>query len=217
MARSSPPKIYHITHIDNLASILQHEGLWSDQQRIDLRLNCSLIGMSDIKRRRIEVLEVQCHAGLMVGACVPFYFCPRSVMLYLIHKGNQEGLAYRGGQEPILHLEFDLGACIAWAESTGTRWAFSDRNAATRMANFYNSVDHLDMLNWAAIQSTDFSKPAIKEAKQAEFLLESFCPWSLVERIGVLNVVQQRRVQQLLTDANATTPLEQVQVRPWYY
>jgi hypothetical protein len=60
--------------------------------------------MSAIKRRRVEELEVSCHPGTKVGDYVPFYFCPRSVMLYVIHRANHPDLSYRGGQEPIVHL-----------------------------------------------------------------------------------------------------------------
>ena len=39
------------------------------------------IGMNDIKRRRVMELRLRSHPDLFVGACVPFYRCPRSVML----------------------------------------------------------------------------------------------------------------------------------------
>lgn len=42
--------------------------------------------MSEIKRRRLEEIPVDCCSGRMVGEFVPFYFCPRSVMLFVIHK-----------------------------------------------------------------------------------------------------------------------------------
>lgn len=58
--------------------------------------------MSSIKQRRLT-LSLNSDPDLHVGDCVPFYFCPRSVMLFLIHRRNQE-LAYQGGQEPIVHL-----------------------------------------------------------------------------------------------------------------
>lgn len=38
-----------------------------------------------------------------VGDCVPFYFCPRSVMLYVIRKGVHQGLACQDGQKPSDH------------------------------------------------------------------------------------------------------------------
>jgi ssDNA thymidine ADP-ribosyltransferase, DarT len=42
----SSPKIYHITHIDNIPSIITGMGLVSDVQRIASDLSCSLVGMS---------------------------------------------------------------------------------------------------------------------------------------------------------------------------
>src|SRR4029079_1732710 len=94
-AISSPISIYHITHVDNLPSILERGGLLSDQGMIERGGPSAAIGMSRIKERRLRLL-VKCHPGDCVGEYVPFYFCPRSVMLFLIHCGNQE-LAYREG------------------------------------------------------------------------------------------------------------------------
>ncbi len=56
------------------------------------------IGMNNIKQRRLNELALKNDQGLRVGACVPFYFCARSVMLYLIDRANDAELAYRGGQ-----------------------------------------------------------------------------------------------------------------------
>jgi hypothetical protein len=43
------------------------------------------IGMDSIKQRRLTK-SLNSHPDLRVGDCVPFYFCPRSVMLYNIYK-----------------------------------------------------------------------------------------------------------------------------------
>jgi hypothetical protein len=51
------------------------------------------VGMSEIKENRMR-LSVKCHDGDTVGEYVPFYFCPRSIMLF---KANHPGLTYRGG------------------------------------------------------------------------------------------------------------------------
>jgi hypothetical protein len=61
------PKVYHITHIDNLASIAASGALVSDAKRIADKLSCSLVGMSAIKKRRLHEIEVACHPGTMVG------------------------------------------------------------------------------------------------------------------------------------------------------
>ena len=76
------------------------------------------IGMGSIKQRRLS-LPVTCHPGDYVGDYVPFYFGPRSIMLYVIRCANHPELAYRGGQEPIVHLEADLPAVVQWAGANG--------------------------------------------------------------------------------------------------
>lgn len=125
------PKIYHIVHLDRILSILQDSFLLSDKI-ISQRSNAgSTIGMSHIKARRLHELTLKSHPELHVGDCVPFYFCPRSVMLFLIHSGRSEDIRYVGGQQPIVHLEADLFSTIAWASSQNKKWAFTDSNAGS--------------------------------------------------------------------------------------
>ncbi|MEX1232534.1 MAG: DarT ssDNA thymidine ADP-ribosyltransferase family protein [Planctomycetaceae bacterium] len=37
------PKIYHITHIDNLSKIVADGKLWSDAKRLEKSLDCKLV------------------------------------------------------------------------------------------------------------------------------------------------------------------------------
>ena len=110
------PKIYHIVHVDRLASIISDGYLWSDSEARSRGVGGTAIGMTKIKERRLGK-ELTSHPDLFVGDCVPFYFCPRSVMLFLIHKRNHPELIYQGGQGPIIHLEADLRETVARAES----------------------------------------------------------------------------------------------------
>lgn len=208
------PKIYHITHLDNLPRIVD-SVLWSDAERIRQGLACTVVGMSEIKRRRLEELEVHCHPGTTVGQYVPFYFCPRSVMLYLLHRGNSPGLTYQGGQRPILHLEADLLATVEWSNAAGRRWAFSRGNAGAYYTRFFNDLDQLDMLDWDSIPQVDWRDPDIKEAKQSEFLFETGFPWHLIERIGVIDNQVAQEVSALVNMAEHRPRVEVV--RTWYY
>ena len=81
------PKIYHIVHVDRLTSIISDGYLWSDAETRRRGVGRTGIGMDRIKKRRLEELTLSSHPDLFVGDCVPFYFCPRSVMLYLIFRG----------------------------------------------------------------------------------------------------------------------------------
>ena len=208
------PKIYHITHLENLPQIVD-AILWSDAERIKRRLDCRIVGMGEIKRRRLEELTVDCHPGTKVGEFVPFYFCPRSIMLFLLHKGNHADLTYQDGQRPILHLESDLHTVVAWAETEGRRWAFSNGNAGTRYTQFFNDVKQLDTLDWNAIAATTWKDLIVRERKQSEFLVEESFPWQLIDRIGVIDRTAAEYVTNTLSGA-AHVP--EVVVAPnWYY
>ncbi|MBU1951051.1 MAG: DUF4433 domain-containing protein [Candidatus Eisenbacteria bacterium] len=123
------PKIYHIVHVDRLPSIVADKFLWCDAEADSQRLHGTTIGMDRIKRRRLTELRLTSHPDLFVGACVPFYWCPRSIMLYMIHCANDPELAFHGGQEPIVHLEADFRQTVSWAEAHSLRWAFTLSNA----------------------------------------------------------------------------------------
>lgn len=209
------PKIYHITHVDNLATIA-HEGVLLCDATIVARGGPTVtIGMSEIKRRRIEEIPVSCHPGTNVGDYVPFYFCPRSVMLFLIHCANHPDLTYRGGQEPIAHLEADLHEVVEWAESKDRRWAFSLSNAGSYYAEICEGLDRLHQINWAAVAETDFRTAEVKEGKQAEFLVHGSFPWKLVRRIGVYSTAIKIRAEAGLAHTSHRPPVEIL--RHWYY
>ena len=92
----NPIKIYHIVHIDNLPSIIEDDCLFSDAEMCKRPQDGVVIGMNKIKDRRL-VLPIMSHRRLRVGECVPFYFCPRSPMLYMFDRGNSPEITYRGG------------------------------------------------------------------------------------------------------------------------
>ena len=209
------PKAYHITHVDNLPGIVAEGGLLSDREMIARGGPALAIGMSDIKRRRVERLEVHCHPGTKVGDYVPFYFCPRSIMLYVIHRANHPRLTYRGGQEPIVHLEADLHNVIQWATGNGVRWAFSLSNAGASYAEYRSQTSELDQLDWGAIAARDFRPVEVRGPKQAEFLLYERFPFDLVDRIGVKSVAVQAKASAAVAGAGHRPP---VAVRPdWYF
>lgn len=207
------PKIYHIVHVDNLASICGDGCLWSDSVMVQ-RQSGTVIGMGSIKQRRLA-LSVSCHPQTFVGEYVPFYFCPRSIMLFVIHCANHPELAYRGGQQPIIHLEADLNQVVQWAEANGRRWAFSLSNAGAVYTQFRSELAQLDEINWDAVAARDFRPADVKEAKQAEFLVQQSFPWHLVERIGVHSQGIAQRVYAAMNGAGHRPSVEIR--REWYY
>ena len=208
-------KIYHITHLQNLVQIVGDAVLWSDSEMLRQNRSCTVVGMSEIKRRRLEEIEVNCHPGCRVGQFVPFYFCPRSVMLYLLYQGNHVDLTYRGGQSPIVHLEADLDRVVQWAQQYSRPWAFSKVNAGTRYSKFFNDPAGLQGLDWQSIDAQDWKAAFVKEAKQAEFLVFESFPWTLVERIGVIDATRQAAVAAIVSGAAHAPPIQLR--RDWYY
>jgi hypothetical protein len=171
-----------------------------------------MIGMNAIKQRRLSELVLTSHPGLFVGECVPFYFCPRSIMLYLIHQRNAE-LTYRGGQVPIIHIEADLQQTVQWADAQPLRWAFTLSNAGAYYFEDRNDLNQLDEIDWNAVGARNWS--GCKEGKQAEFLIEREFPWDLVSRIGVHS---RATYDQVLTAVQGHAHKPVVEMKPeWYY
>lgn len=208
------PKIYHIAHVDRLPSIIGDGALWCDRRIVARAGGGTTIGMGTIKQRRLT-LPVHPHPRTYVGDYVPFYFCPRSIMLYVIHCANNPELAYQGGQQPIVHLEADLHRVVAWAGAEGRRWAFSLSNAGATYTQFRASVAELSEVNWDAVAARDFRPADIKEGKQAEFLVHDTFPWHLVDRIGVYGQSIGQQVHIAMQGA-AHRPMVEIR-RDWYY
>ena len=206
------PKVYHIVHVDRLASVVADGFLWCDaeaQRRASLG---TIIGMAEIKQRRLT-MSLTSHPGLCVGDCVPFHFCPRSVMLYVIDRANHPNLAYRGGQSPIVHIEADLHEVVIWADRSQRRWAFTLSNAASSYAEDRCRLEQLDELDWDAIRARDWRNR--RDEKQAEFLVERSFPWTLVRRIGVRSQHIREQARDIL---QADDHRPEVEVRKdWYY
>lgn len=212
MPMPDQPQIYHICHVDRLSSILASNGLFSDAMVQKQGLPGMMVSMDHIKQRRLNELCLNSHPALYVGQCVPFYFCPRSVMLYMMHVRNEE-LSYKGGQGPIIHLEADLHETVEWADANSRRWAFTLSNAGSRYFEDRANLAQLSEIDWDAVQARRWTQ--CREKKQSEFLLEESFPWSLVKRIGVSNKVVYGQVLNILQQQEHR-PTVEVKT-DWYY
>lgn len=199
-------KISHITHIDNLASILGQGCLWSDAKRIELSLVNKNIGYRHIKQRRL-VRPVNVTAGGKIGQYVPFNFCPRSVMLYVIHCKHDD---FDGGQDNILHLISD----IETVRLGNQHCFFTDIHADLDYAEQIDDFTRIDELDIKRIIHERYWQD-FKEEKQAEFLAFESVQWAAIRQIGVKTQDVANQVNVLL---NVTQHKPEVVVRPqWYY
>ena len=210
---SADPKIYHIVHLDRLPSILKDGHLYCDAEMSTRPLSTgTMIGMQKIKARRLNSFLAS-HLLLSVGDCVPFYFCPRSVMLYVIHKHDSPDIIYKDGQASIIHLEADLRKTVAWAQQGNLRWAFTLSNAGSAYCEDRCDLSRLSEINWKAVQAHDWQ--SCREDKQAEFLVEKRFPWHLIDRIGVYSHGKRAAVSDMLANAVHKPPVDIK--TDWYY
>lgn len=196
--------LFHITPIANLASIVGAGGLHSDAALANVPHE--VFGHGNIKQRRLTQYRVPCCDNRFVGSFVPFYYCPRSPMLYTINAGATGKPP--GCQREIVHLVTTVATLL---ERGGT-WAISDGNAGAAHTSFYRDLQALEMLDWPAIRATQWQ--GRQHEKAAEFLFADFVPWSAILGVGCMNEAAAERVRAILgPDAPA-----QILVRPgWYY
>jgi hypothetical protein len=136
-------------------------------------------------------------------------------MLYIFSKGNHPDLSYTGGQEPIVHLQADMNACVQWANQNGKPIAFSTSNAGSRTADFYNEKKDLDKVDWDSVGARWFTDSGVRERKQAEFLVFDWFPWSLVEHVGVFDQNRATLAKQAIS-ANTHRPTISIE-NSWYF
>lgn len=202
--------IYHFTHRENLASILDAGGIQCDAALADA--GYANVGNQDIKARRAR-RDVPVPPHGVVADYVPFYFAPRSPMLYSIYKGNVPGCAYT--QSEVVYL-------VAEAEEVfqTCRCCFSDRNAVLLHAQFYSDIGALpDAVDWPLMEAIYWrdtpDDTQRRERRMAEFLVHRFMPWSLVQRLVVYDSENLDYVVGVLTARRMNTPVSID--RNWYF
>ncbi len=207
------PRLYHICHVDRLESIVRDQCLWSHEQMQKRQRPGTIIGFGEAKERRLYGAYLSSHPGLRVGQCVPFYFSVRPPMLHVIHR-RDPALDYKGGQDPIVYLEADLRAVVAWADSNARRWAFTTGNAAAAAFEDFGSLDDLDNIDWRAVHGRNYRRE-FHRGKQAEFLIEWSFPWELVRRVCVHLPEMREQVYDILKESRHKPAVE---LAPgWYF
>jgi hypothetical protein len=135
--------IAHFTHVGNLPTIMKGGCVLADSLVRGGGVAINECGNIEIKERR-RTVAVPISPGGVVSDYVPFYFAPRSPMMFSIHKGNVP--TYQEGQEPLIYL---------WSHSSvvaqmGLPWVGSDGNAAHSLSVMTNRWDELErMVDWS--------------------------------------------------------------------
>jgi hypothetical protein len=156
---------------------------------------------------------VPCPPGGNLHDYVPFYFAPRSPMLFSIHHGNVEG--YEEGQEPVLHLVSSVQSVL----DSGVAFVFTDGHAIMDFSGFYNDLERFDQVDWDIMQTRYWADTEEdtdrRRRRQAEFLIHERFPVQCIEGIGVINQNIQGQVAGILEGGAFQTPV--AVRRNWYY
>jgi hypothetical protein len=166
-----------------------------------------------IKARRTTI-ALGCGPGGVVGNYVPFYFAPRSPMLFRLQKEHTEG---RGdGQRALIYVVTTTERLVA----AGLECVFSDGNAAHHLSTFSADLSEMgERVDWELMEAMIWANTPEDgdrvRRRQAEFLVHGAVPLALVEELVVIDDSVRSRVQELLDQAGSTLP---VVVRPhWYF
>ena len=163
--------IFRITHIANVPWILRNG------------LHCKASGVQDPKFVRIGNLEliakrtartIPIPPGGSLSDYIPFYFTPFSMMMYNIKTGYG-GIQQFSNSEIVIMVSSLRGLA-----EKGVTAVFSDRHAYLHTAQFFQSLDDLDKIDWELLRRRDFKRdvddPEKTDRYQAEALVHRHLP-----------------------------------------
>lgn len=206
-----PTPIVHMTHISNLAAIIERGGLAAMTMLNAEQANVTSIAYMSIQNQR-ATKQVPCSAGGCLHDYVPFYFCTRSPMLYTISRGN---VPCEGGQDAIVHFV----STAQRIEQEGLDFAFTDGHGIMNYTSFYDDLDDLDEVDWPLIAAQYWADTSDdgdrRRRRQAEFLVHGDFAWELIDKIVVRSAARKQQVVDLIADLDHKPA---VFVKPdWYY
>lgn len=212
MPMSHPTPIYRLLHIDNLAVILDCGGMHAPNHPPEDACDYRAIHNMDIQKIRRQ-RPIPCGPGGTVHDYVSFYFGPRSPMLLQLHTGRVEN--YDEGQEPLIYAV----STVETITQAGLDFVFSDGHGIAAFTQWFDDLNDLGKVDWDTAYA-DYWADTVDDMdrqrrKQAEFLVHRFCPWDVINQIGVLNNALKERVERILQPNNISIPVEVR--RQWYY
>lgn len=209
--------VYHFTHLDNLPAVLAEGGLLADTA-VPPGVLATEVGDADVKgtrRRR----RVPAGPGGVVADYVPFYFAPRSPMLFRIARDHEDGVPgrYPDGEDPLVYLVSSVELVVA----SGRPWLATDGNAAVAVTRFSGTVAELaTLVDWPLMQRTywagDAEDPDRERRRMAELLVHQRLPLTALRGFATRTTERARQVRVALAAAGRAA--DYVAVRPsWYH
>ncbi|MFC4354217.1 DUF4433 domain-containing protein [Chryseomicrobium palamuruense] len=191
--------LYHITHITNLQSIIEQGALMS-HARIRLNtLSYKDVANQDVQSRRNRT-RIPVGTGGNLHDYVPFYFAPRSPMLYVLYMQQipQDDLVYLMTNTEVVQRQCP-------------NFVFTDAHAIRRLTNFFTDLEDLNRIDWGTMRATVWTDtdedPNRKARRQAEFLVHNDVPLSACIGFAVYSVETKQKVEAMLKEAGLSLPV----------
>jgi hypothetical protein len=207
--------IFHFTHIENLPTILTDGGLWSDSDCASRQKAVARSGSTEIKRRRLGTpIEAGVGMGGVVGDYVPFYYAPRSPMLYRISRGNVPGVS--PDQDSLVYL-------VACAEDfSPPSFVVTDGNAAAGWTSHYGThQDIVTRVDWTVMRATYWNNTDEDgdrmRRRAAEFLVHRFVPWTAIRSVATRIETTRKAVEELYRKLKSQHQPPVTVKGSWYY
>jgi hypothetical protein len=177
--------VLHFTHLDNLPSIAAAGGLACDWQARQgpMRTEVGDTSIKEARRRRLVTVE----PGGTVGDYVPFYFAPRSPMMFRIACDCRDAIQgrYQGGDRPLIHLAARVGTVV----DSGLLWVATDGNARATITHFSTDLTEIgQMIDWELMRQRMWNStpddPDRERRRAAELLVLGQAPLSLFHEVA---------------------------------
>lgn len=186
--------VYRITHIDNIAHILQngitHRNSPNHNPNYKVIGDISLINTRDNKKVTVDngdYLELNAPI-ITLGDFIPFYFGVKMPMLYVIQNGGNFVINSTPASK-IVYMVCSVSRIIKKHEN----YYFSDGHATDHLTSFYNKTrinDLPEIIEWNAVKASYWGGQDnlnIKRKKQAEFLVSEDVAPDLIFGFGCYN------------------------------
>jgi hypothetical protein len=153
---------YRLCHTNNTKHILD-TGLCTKQHPKAVADFISIGNTEIIENRNDTLVKIEGYGK--IGEYVPFYFTPRSMMLFNILTGYRAPLVPKRAKDDLIIIR-----CLISDLCKLSKFFFSDGQAnVTSITDHYDDITNLDVVDWDIIQKSDFKMDAADRDKQRRY------------------------------------------------
>lgn len=202
----------HLTDIRNLASMCGCSAIYCTNTMNSQQIQFIDSSNSSVQAKRSRTI-VPCGPGGTLHDYVPFFFNPKSPMLYKLCRYPDPGSTT--DRRSIIQLVTTVDQVI----SDGLGYVFTDGHAIVDLTEFYDDVADLDKVDWGVMDAVywrDTDEDMDKSRRRmAEFLIYREIPLTSILEIATYSRVVANQASQILEATGVDVP---VKVRSnWYY